>query len=239
MAFPLSKANEVFQFLEPLNISKISDFGSLPEIVGRFPPHTLLTKDFFEAMLSATSELGSIASMSGDWVQVGVWKGGGALFLRALMKDLGVPSRLHLYDTFDGCRAGSLSQPEDKAFSDALALTDVTDSYEQAARSLLGSFDLSEKVHFHKGDIRQADKSDVPDEISLLHLDVDFYEPTLSALQLLYECVVPGGIILIDDYYLDLVNCRQAVDDFFLGKGIADSAAMKRFSSFALIITKP
>ena len=36
--------------------------------------------------------------------------------------------------------------------------------------------------------------------IALLHLDMDVKEPTDFALDLLYERVVPGGIIVFDDY---------------------------------------
>ena len=37
-------------------------------------------------------------------------------------------------------------------------------------------------------------------KISLLHLDLDDYEPSFIALEYFYEKVTPGGIILIDDY---------------------------------------
>lgn len=36
--------------------------------------------------------------------------------------------------------------------------------------------------------------------IALLHLDLDVKEPTDIALDLLYERVVPGGLIVLDDY---------------------------------------
>lgn len=36
--------------------------------------------------------------------------------------------------------------------------------------------------------------------IALLHLDMDVKEPTDFALELLYDRVVPGGIIVFDDY---------------------------------------
>ena len=36
--------------------------------------------------------------------------------------------------------------------------------------------------------------------IALLHLDMDVKEPTDFALELLYERVVPGGLIVFDDY---------------------------------------
>ncbi len=36
--------------------------------------------------------------------------------------------------------------------------------------------------------------------ISLLHLDVDLYKPNLTALEHLYPKVVPGGLVVLDEY---------------------------------------
>lgn len=36
--------------------------------------------------------------------------------------------------------------------------------------------------------------------IALLHLDLDLYKPTKLCLDLLYKNLVPGGILMIDDY---------------------------------------
>ena len=37
-------------------------------------------------------------------------------------------------------------------------------------------------------------------KISLLNIDIDFVEPTLCALENFYDLVVPGGIIIFDNY---------------------------------------
>ena len=50
-------------------------------------------------------------------------------------------------------------------------------------------------------------------KISLLHLDMDIYEPTKFALNLLFDRVVRGGIILIDDYPVEY-GAIKAVDEF-------------------------
>jgi len=38
--------------------------------------------------------------------------------------------------------------------------------------------------------------------ISLLHFDLDLYEPTLFALERLWDLVVPGGVVIFDEYAL-------------------------------------
>ena len=50
-------------------------------------------------------------------------------------------------------------------------------------------------------------------KISLLHLDMDIYEPTKFVLNNLYSKVVRGGIILIDDYKT-VHGATKAVNEF-------------------------
>ena len=54
-------------------------------------------------------------------------------------------------------------------------------------------------------------------KISLLHIDVDLYEPTKVILERLYDKVTTGGIIIFDDYGA-FAGTNKAVDDFFNGK---------------------
>ena len=35
---------------------------------------------------------------------------------------------------------------------------------------------------------------------SLVHLDVDVYEPSIKIIELIYDRIVPGGILMLDDY---------------------------------------
>lgn len=51
-------------------------------------------------------------------------------------------------------------------------------------------------------------------KISLLHLDLDVYKPTKFILEKLYERMVPGGIIVFDDYG----TVKGATDEFLKEK---------------------
>jgi hypothetical protein len=52
--------------------------------------------------------------------------------------------------------------------------------------------------------------------ISLLHLDLDLYEPTKVALEYLYPKVVSGGVVLFDEYGMNgFPGESAAVDEFF------------------------
>lgn len=57
--------------------------------------------------------------------------------------------------------------------------------------------------------------------ISLLHFDVDLYEPTLFAIERLWDLVVPGGVVVFDEYALPpWAGEANAVDTFFAARGI-------------------
>jgi len=56
--------------------------------------------------------------------------------------------------------------------------------------------------------------------LCLLHLDMDVKEPTEYALNLLYDRVVPGGLIIFDDYST-VAGETDAVDVFLAKKGLA------------------
>jgi hypothetical protein len=57
--------------------------------------------------------------------------------------------------------------------------------------------------------------------IALLHLDMDLYEPTMTALELLYDRVLTGGVIVLDEYALvPWEGETRAVDEFLQGRGL-------------------
>jgi len=56
-------------------------------------------------------------------------------------------------------------------------------------------------------------------KISLLHIDTDIYEPSKIILEILYDKVVTGGVIVLDDYGT-FSGETKAVDDFFADKEV-------------------
>jgi uncharacterized protein (UPF0297 family) len=52
---------------------------------------------------------------------------------------------------------------------------------------------------------------------ALIHVDVDVYEPTKVILEKLFERLVPGGLLLLDDYAI-VAGETRAVDEYFKDK---------------------
>ena len=70
------------------------------------------------------------------------------------------------------------------------------------------------KINFVKGLVQDTIPKIVPNKISLLILDTDYYESTKHELEHLYPLVEKGGIIVIDDYGT-WNGVKKAVDEYF------------------------
>ena len=53
--------------------------------------------------------------------------------------------------------------------------------------------------------------------VAFAHLDGDWYESTMTCLTRIAPLLVPGGRIVLDDYYM-WSGCRKAVDEYFTGR---------------------
>ena len=80
----------------------------------------------------------------------------------------------------------------------------------QAAR-----FGLEDRVEIVKGWFEKTlpGARDRIGPIALLRIDADWYESVRTCLHALFDLVVPGGFVVIDDYY-DWDGCAVAVHEF-------------------------
>ena len=80
----------------------------------------------------------------------------------------------------------------------------------------LKNFEYDEdKIVFVKGDVMKTLKeNNVPNNISLLRLDTDFYDSSLIELECLYPKVNMSGFIIYDDYG-HWVGQKKATDEYF------------------------
>jgi len=76
-------------------------------------------------------------------------------------------------------------------------------------------------LHYVVGDVMETlkDKTTIPEKISILRLDTDWYESSKYELEQMYDNVVTGGVIIFDDYY-HWNGQRKATDEFFQSRNI-------------------
>ena len=179
------------------------------------------------------------AGIPGAFVECGVWKGGAVgLMALAVQNSGGIDRHIHLFDSFqDICEPdprvdGPLAVSEASRWLVATMgrLVPMTGFYDGVGGpgSLDGNRELLEGaigysgslLHYHVGwfqDTLPRDRNDVG-SIALLRLDGDWYASTKICLEYLYDSVVAGGFVIIDDYGV-YEGCRRATDEFFSERG--------------------
>jgi hypothetical protein len=163
------------------------------------------------------------SGIEGDVVECGVWKGGSAMLAALALEERGdTGRRLYLYDTFTG-----MSAPTGKDVSihgnaagarwSSLEREGYNEwdyaSLEEVRRNLGGTGYPEGNVTFVSGKVEDTIPGIAPERIALLRLDTDWYESTRHELEHLYPRLVPGGILILDDYG-HWQGARQAVDEY-------------------------
>lgn len=82
---------------------------------------------------------------------------------------------------------------------------------------------IAQNVELVEGDVNQTIAQYLERNphlrISLLNIDVDVYEATLTCLEQLYPRVVTGGVVILDDYANVFPGANKAVEEYLADKG--------------------
>jgi hypothetical protein len=91
--------------------------------------------------------------------------------------------------------------------------------FDEAQRNIFSTGYPKGKIHFIVGPVEKTLPQKVPDHISLLRLDTDFYDSTRAEMEYLYPRLSPGGVIIVDDYG-HWQRARIAVDEYLAANKI-------------------
>jgi O-methyltransferase len=164
--------------------------------------------------------------IEGNIVECGVWKGGSMMLVAQKLIQLNDMGRsLYLFDTFEG-----MSAPGEKDVSaldnrNAKELLDEADrlkgdnvwcysSLDEVKSNLTKTGYPADKLFYVKGKVEDTLPQPAIGKIALLRLDTDWYESTKHELETLYDSLVIGGVLIIDDYG-HWSGSKKAVDEFF------------------------
>lgn len=92
------------------------------------------------------------------------------------------------------------------------------------------------RFHFLKGRVEDMIPHAVPDRISLLRLNADWYSSMRHDLKHLFPRLVPLGVLIVDDYG-HYEGCKRAVDEYFGGLGYP--VFLSRMDYSARVAVKP
>lgn len=195
----------------------------IKEVIGRVRPYTMTSAERLNALCQAVRYV-SANGIAGDVVECGVWRGGSTLAVAHMLHAAGDTERtLWMYDTFEGMSAPTvhdrdpsgasardLLQNERKSADSVLwccaSLDDVKQNMQTASYP-------SSRIRFVQGKVEETLSVTVPDKIALLRLDTDWYESTKAEMEVLFPRLVPGGVLIIDDYG-HWQGARKAIDEY-------------------------
>jgi len=170
--------------------------------------------------------------IKGDLVECGVQGGRIEKIWIEKLKQKNEERDIYMYDTFTG-----LTVPSEKdvginnEFQTAEQVLDIWRQHnsngvntwcyapiEKVVNELLQTNYPFQKLHFIKGDVRKTllIKDNIPDKIAILRLDTDWYDSTKVELETMWDNLVWGGVLILDDYYY-WKGQQDAVDEFFKG----------------------
>ncbi len=190
--------------------------------------------------------------LPGAFAECGVWRGGSVLAMLLTLQELGRDDRdVHLYDTFEGMTAPTEHDvsphepPALETFRRAEAaserawpeLFDPATFDEGTVRATLAATGYpAQRLHLVRGPVEDTLPGAAPDRLALLRLDTDWYDSTRHELEHLYPRLVPGGVLIVDDYG-HWEGARRAVDEYFAAA--APAPLLQRIDYTGRMAVKP
>lgn len=166
-------------------------------------PWTIVSIDRCHVLWSLATQT---LNLPGDFLECGVYKGGTARLLAERLANSN--KRLHLFDTFSGMPK---TGPDDFHSEGDFADTSLA-----AVRSHVAHGD---RVEFHPGRIPETFVAGDMSPIAFAHIDVDIHRSIIDCCEHIYPRLVPGGVMIFDDYgFPSCPGARKAVDEFFADK---------------------
>ena len=149
--------------------------------------------------------------LRGDIAEAGVWRGKSA---EAICEVKG-NKNLFLFDTFTGLPESMFTPIDTESAFNKLYIQ--PNAYAGSLEEVKERLEGYEKIKYYKGLIPKTFRGLKRKRYCFIHLDLDLYRSTLTALKYFLPRRVDGGIIMIHNYH-DFKGIRWAIRDM----GISD-----------------
>ena len=189
--------------------------------------HTLVDEYRCHELWLLCGQLG--ASEPGDILEVGVWRGGTGCLLAARCQGTGATRKVFLCDTFSGVvKAG---KKDSGYIGGEHADTSKSIVLDLAARMGLGNIEILQGVFPDDTGARIAGR-----RFGLCHIDVDVYESAAQSFAWVWPRLVPGGVVVFDDYgFYSCGGVTRFVDQM---RGEPDRLVLYNINGHAIVIKR-
>lgn len=153
----------------------------------------------------------NVAHLEGDFVECGVYKGGYSLALAAYLNFKDLNKTFWLLDTFNGLVKAHLNPGEIE-----LGLYEHYEGrYEECYDTVVRTFALYPNYKLVRGPVPDTLPQCTAEKICYLSIDMNIAEPEIAAANYFWEKMVPGGVIILDDYGFSAhINQKMAFDQW-------------------------
>ena len=215
------------------------------DVVERVRPYTMTSPRTVVGLCEAVQYVVR-SGIDGAFVECGVWRGGSMMAAALTLLSVGAADRdLHLFDTFAGM---PMPEQHDVPLRDTdtepiarwqrdqrLGHNEWAYAPLEAVReNVLSTGYPPEHLRLVKGPVEETIPEHAPRSIALLRLDTDWYSSTRHELAHLYPRLVPGGVLILDDYGA-WAGARKAVEEFEPARKLF----LGRLDGYARIAIKP
>lgn len=176
---------------------------------------------------------------SGAFVECGTWKGGTAA---GMVEIGGKKRRYYFFDSFEGLPPakdidGEAAKRWQADTASPIYYDNCAASLEEFNRVMAKTSAPPGAVTAVKGFFEKTLPGFTCPPLAVLRLDGDWYESTMTCLDNLWDRVMPGGLILIDDYYA-WEGCAKAVHDFLSKRKARERIYQGPIGRVAFIVKK-
>ena len=147
--------------------------------------------------------------ISGCLVECGVYKGAHPITMSYICQVTGVTREIWLFDSFEGIT--ERGEEDDSPRIAHLRRGDFKCTIEEVRKNLVKCSIDVKAIRFVKGWFHETVPLTQVSAIALLRLDADLYESTKICMQHLYNKVVTGGFVVVDDW--NYSGVQKAVRD--------------------------
>jgi len=164
--------------------------------------------------------------LTGNVIEIGVWKGGTAAILCKALETVDQKAKVHLVDTFGGVVK---SGEKDTRYKGG----EHSDTSVELVNEFLGSINAKNYTVF---------KGIFPEEITipvnemkyrLYHIDVDTYDSAKDSFEAIWPYMEIGGAVIFDDY--GFWGC-EGVTEFCNSLDLSDGVVLYNLNGHLLII---
>lgn len=157
-----------------------------------------------------------VSTLGGDVAECGCWRGLSSYQIATRLKNSEFNGKFYIFDSFEGLSKFDEEDIPLGGLKDEEARKKEFACGENIVQENLKEFNF---IEYKKGWIPTRFHEVNSNKFSFVHIDVDMYQPIFDAFKFFYERMLPGGIIVFDDYgFTFFPGAKKAVDEFMRDK---------------------